>query len=763
MGGKRKRRDKSARQSISTSDTGKSPDTPDPIQNAAPHPSTGNPATDERDPEKHENTPHDQETGTNDDGWEVVASQRLNKKRKKVPKKTSTRYPAITFSSQSRLNSAIKISDLQGLVLYIFGQDTAPQWVSVRHHSEIRKIVVLMVPGLERGMFNGSINLAEKPAGTIGGGKIPQSLEMATSGNVGGEQFPLQENSKPSENGPRKSHANNEDSSATKGYRPTELSQDHLQHPLRKLAGVFPHMWPASTPGDDKYCRMHSPIHAMLISPLPKDKEDGKMPGVKPPREAQSWQNQPTRITEFLASVDQLQENEYAVHPAHLASDEERLLEKQRRQKLMELPGGEWIDSRVSDLNEAEVPEDQLEQGGLTAGREVLAMDCEMCRTSDGELALTRISLLSWDGEVVMDELIKPALPIVDYLTEYVLTNPFANEHQLMYLDHRYSGITQAMLEPIQMTLTDVQSRLLDLLRPRTILMGHSLNVDLAAIRISHPFIIDTSIIYPHTRGPPLKASLKWLTKKYLGRDIQAGHGTTGHSPIEDARACLDLVKQKCEKGPLWGTSEASSESIFKRIGRTMRPVKHMDGASAPIGRVGAVVDWGRPERGVGAWAKYHIGCQNDEEVVEGIKTATLGSENGEIVPAGGVDFVWARMRTVEFVQGWRNGADLTNSGGRTTSNLSEPADLSEAVTTMVDRISTIYENLPPCTAFIVYSGSGDPREMTRLQALKQEFRKEYTTKKWDQLTVKWTDTEDQQLRAATRKARDGLAMMTVK
>lgn len=55
--------------------------------------------------------------------------------------------------------------------------------------------------------------------------------------------------------------------------------------------------------------------------------------------------------------------------------------------------------------------------GSLTAGREVLAMDCEMCKTGEQEFSLTRISIVRWDGSVVMDELVKPEKPIIDYLT----------------------------------------------------------------------------------------------------------------------------------------------------------------------------------------------------------------------------------------------------------------------------------------------------------------------------------------------------------
>src|ERR1700684_4337602 len=135
---------------------------------------------------------------------------------------------------------------------------------------------------------------------------------------------------------------------------------------------------------------------------------------------------------------------------------------------------------------------------------------------------------------------------------------------------YRYSGITEKMLGPVTTTLPDIQKKLLDILTPRTILIGHYLNSDLTPLKITPPYIIDTGVIYPHPRVPPLKSSLKWLAQKYLGKEIQKGHGTTGpgagHDAIEDARTCLELVKQKCEKGKGWGTSDAQGENIFKRV-----------------------------------------------------------------------------------------------------------------------------------------------------------------------------------------------------
>lgn len=331
----------------------------------------------------------------------------------------------------------------------------------------------------------------------------------------------------------------------------------------------------------------------------------------------------------------------------------------------------------------------------------------------------------------------------------------------------RYSGITAAKLEPVTTTLRDVQSRILKLLHPRTILIGHSLNSDLDALRLTHPFIVDTSIIYQHPRGPPLKSSLKWLSQKYLGREIQKGHGTQGHDSIEDARACLDLVKQKCERGSTWGTSEAVGESIFKRLARAS--TTGSNSSSGIDGKTGAVVDWGNPERAFGALTKVCIACQNDEQVVEGVRKAVNGDDDGTLVPGGGVDFTWARLRELESLRGWINDrakpgfADPDATPNLAKVDNSNPAGFAATVTRTVSHLAVIYAALPPCTLFIVYSGTGDPREMARLQATQQTFKKEFQTKKWDQLSVKWTDVEEQALKTACKEARKGCGFVTIK
>ena len=99
-------------------------------------------------------------------------------------------------------------------------------------------------------------------------------------------------------------------------------------------------------------------------------------------------------------------------------------------------------------------------------------------------------------------------------------------------------------------TFDEVQAHVLSVLSatPTPVLLGHSLESDLKALKICHPRVIDTAVIYHHPRGKPLKPGLAWLTKKWCGREIQ-NRGEGGHDPEEDARACLDLLRKKVENG----------------------------------------------------------------------------------------------------------------------------------------------------------------------------------------------------------------------
>lgn len=55
----------------------------------------------------------------------------------------------------------------------------------------------------------------------------------------------------------------------------------------------------------------------------------------------------------------------------------------------------------------------------------------------------------------------------------------------------------------------------------KTILIGHSLESDFKALKLIHDCVVDTSVLYPHKMGPPMKRALKTLCIEHLKRIIQ--------------------------------------------------------------------------------------------------------------------------------------------------------------------------------------------------------------------------------------------------
>ncbi|MBN3290206.1 REXO1 exonuclease, partial [Polypterus senegalus] len=163
----------------------------------------------------------------------------------------------------------------------------------------------------------------------------------------------------------------------------------------------------------------------------------------------------------------------------------------------------------------------------------VFAVDCEMCYTTQG-LELARVTVVNPGLQVVYDTFVKTDNEVLDYNT-------------------RFSGVTEEDLKQASSTIRDVQAVLLNLFSAETILIGHSFENDLFALKLLHSTVVDTSIVFPHRLGLPNKRALRTLMAEYLRRIIQENVG--GHDSSEDATACMELMLWKVKedtKGKRW-------------------------------------------------------------------------------------------------------------------------------------------------------------------------------------------------------------------
>ncbi|KAF8869553.1 hypothetical protein BD779DRAFT_1614400 [Infundibulicybe gibba] len=468
------------------------------------------------------------------------------------------------------------------------------------------------------------------------------------------------------------------------------------------IASTFSHACPTRAPGDST--RMHSVLSSFFNGPVSGEE--------KKKRIAQKLISEHVRVKDpsnYLLTLEQMIENDYPI-PSYMA-------------EVSQAEDG-WVETPEQPKESLLVPEPGKEP---SVKQKVYAIDCEMCLTEGGK-ELARISIIDFhSGIVIYDQLVKPAKPVIDYLT-------------------RWSGITAEALAPVQTTLAQVQEHLLRLLSPPVpnpfspspstsvpptpILLGHSLESDLKALKLRHPLCIDTALMYHHPRGRPLKPGLAWLTKKWGG----------GHDPEEDARACLDLLKKKMDNPPGFGEFKTDYESIFERMGRSNRRA-----GGGPGSIKSAVIDHGSPSVMHGNKATTSIGCTDDEGILSGLI---------DVIPAH--HFVFGRFM------------ELANTLGWTTPKPSPDRPLPEPTPepTPETLSQTLYASLPPRTALVIFTGHSDPRRMSSLNARKNIFETAIKAgKKPEEIEPegKWSAADGRDLEEAVERARRGLLFLGMK
>lgn len=377
--------------------------------------------------------------------------------------------------------------------------------------------------------------------------------------------------------------------------------------------------------------------------------------------------NEKMSIPKLKMSLSQLNENKYPIHP-----ETEGLTPE-----LIEPLKNDWVDTKNFEHD----------------GSHTFAVDCEMCETATGKV-LTRFSMVDFNGNVIIDEFVKPLEEITNYLT------PF-------------SGITKELLENVETSLKDIQVKFLSIVSSTDYLIGHSLENDLNVMKIRHPNIIDTSIIFEHPRGPPFKSSLKYITSKYLEKTIQEG----SHDSIIDSTSCLDLVKLKLIEGGLLGKviSNSSINEDIKRINKSTR-----------------IIDYGKVQPN----QDIYVQCCNDELIYESIIDSI---DNSELIVAN-----------------FKNFEDETLTENQTI----------ELFKDLNHKLKKIYEKLPNNSILIISSGNGNLSEFNKLKQRKDLFGKEYSenlNSNSSEVKSSWTLDNEAELTKSLELARIGVSFVKIK
>lgn len=169
---------------------------------------------------------------------------------------------------------------------------------------------------------------------------------------------------------------------------------------------------------------------------------------------------------------------------------------------------------------------------------QAVGIDCEMCLTKcpqTGKLnqnALCRVSIVNADNpaEVLLDTLVKPEWPVVDYRTWI-------------------NGVTKKDLDPVQFTSKHCQQFMDALCSDQTVILGHAIVNDLAAMRVEHYCIGDSAFLYKPSDGSNATCSLKDVAMLVMKKEMPETHDSVNDARV--AMLCLDHYREK--KGDVEG------------------------------------------------------------------------------------------------------------------------------------------------------------------------------------------------------------------
>ncbi|QLL30229.1 hypothetical protein HG536_0A00460 [Torulaspora globosa] len=387
-------------------------------------------------------------------------------------------------------------------------------------------------------------------------------------------------------------------------------------------------------------------------------------------------------ISDLILSLDDLIENNYPIH-----RDTPGITDTMRQQLIQhyEQDPIEYVSTAKFDHE----------------GSHIFALDCEMCLAKDG-LVLTRVSMVDFNLTVIYDKLVKPDVPIIDYLT-------------------KYSGITEEKLLNVDTKLQDVQQDILKIVSADDILIGHSLQSDLDALQMKHPKIVDTAVIFDHKAGPPFRPALRYLASTYLEDDIQ-NNDAVGHDSIEDSIACMKLVKMKIANGMGFGIT-ANTEDLFRLLGKVgVKSIRLSD--SGPKLSVSTAVG-----------CESAIRCRSDAEIISGLHENL--NKN---------DLLVCRLRGLEFARGYATPPIIRSC---------EVPNAEDALAFFSDSLQKTYNDAPSGTLIMVMSGSGNTKKWSEIMTAINKLDKAERTEE--------RQRREKDIEEALAVARDGVGMMLLK
>lgn len=175
---------------------------------------------------------------------------------------------------------------------------------------------------------------------------------------------------------------------------------------------------------------------------------------------------------------------------------------------------------------------DPAEEGAAPALQRIVSIATSMIYVGDSAYGydprhLARVTTVDERGRVLLDAIIKPRATVLDYRTHL-------------------TGLSKESFEEGALDFETLISQLLEIIQPKTLLIGHRLNSDLEALHLWHGPVIDVSLLFGvEGRKQHQYHSLRYIAEVILGEEVEED---APHDPLEAARQALKLAQHEAKQ-----------------------------------------------------------------------------------------------------------------------------------------------------------------------------------------------------------------------